>query len=220
MLICATVYYYSLNAKDTKIDDSLSATIKPDNHSIVDSALVDKPSVDSKDHKVDDNSPAKINADNSSKGDLTPVDTKIDPKQVYTLPTNTTDSKAKDDDKKQADRLQQFSWENTINLDQVLNTLKVNGLIPQIIHQSWKTTDLPPKFANWSETWKETHPGWVYLLWTDQDNRLLVERYYPHLLKFYDELPRNILRVDFVRFLYLDKLYFFFVKLVAAFMLI
>ena len=116
--------------------------------------------------------------------------------------------------------LQQFSWENTINLDQVLYTQKVNGLIPQIIHQSWKTTDLPPKFANWSETWKETHPGWVYLLWTDQDNRLLVERYYPHLLKFYDELPRNILRVDFVRFLYLDKLYFFFVKLVAAFMLI
>jgi hypothetical protein len=43
--------------------------------------------------------------------------------------------------------------------------------IPRIIHQTWKTADVPPRFAAWRESWARLHPGWQHRLWTDEDNR-------------------------------------------------
>jgi mannosyltransferase OCH1-like enzyme len=37
-----------------------------------------------------------------------------------------------------------------------------------------------------------------YVLWTDDDNRNLVERYYPDYLPTYDSLPKEIYRADMV----------------------
>ena len=34
--------------------------------------------------------------------------------------------------------------------------------IPRIIHQSWKTADVPSGFQPWQESWKRNHPGWEY----------------------------------------------------------
>ncbi|KAJ3070800.1 hypothetical protein HK102_006588, partial [Quaeritorhiza haematococci] len=77
--------------------------------------------------------------------------------------------------------------------------------IPPIIHQSWKTHELPLKFRAWSNTWKENHPHWEYRLWTDNDNRRLVEEHYPWFLPTFESFPHNIMRVDSVRVLYLHK---------------
>lgn len=73
----------------------------------------------------------------------------------------------------------------------------------KIIHQTWKTQDLPPNFKEWSNSWKKLHPQWEYKLWTDNDNRELVKSKYPWFLPVYDNLPLTINRVDVVRFLYL-----------------
>jgi len=81
--------------------------------------------------------------------------------------------------------------------------------IPHIIHQSWKTHNTSgldggaAHFPRWQKTWQDNHPTWTYRLWSDDENRELVRLHYPHLLEFYDAIPKPIMRVDFVRPLYL-----------------
>ena len=40
--------------------------------------------------------------------------------------------------------------------------------IPKIIHQTWKTKDLPQNYKKWSNSIKKMHPDWTYILWTDE----------------------------------------------------
>jgi len=75
--------------------------------------------------------------------------------------------------------------------------------IPSIIHQSWKTNDVPERYKRWIQSWKELHPSWKYILWTDRTNRKLVLRQFPWLIDIYDRLPVNIARADMARFLYM-----------------
>lgn len=75
--------------------------------------------------------------------------------------------------------------------------------IPKIIHQTWKTSDVPPRFQRYCDTWKRFHPAWEYKLWTDDSARKLVAGRFPHLLAKFDSYPFNIQRVDFARLLFL-----------------
>ncbi|KAG8830026.1 Chitin synthase, class 2 [Serendipita sp. 399] len=76
----------------------------------------------------------------------------------------------------------------------------------RIIHQSWKTRDLPPHFQKWSNDWRRIHgKGWTYVLWTDEDNRQLIQKYYPEYLETYNSLPREIYRADMIRNVYMHK---------------
>lgn len=52
---------------------------------------------------------------------------------------------------------------------------------------------------------REMHPAWEYKLWTDDENRDLVEKDYPWLLETYDAFPENIMRADTARVLYMHK---------------
>lgn len=72
-------------------------------------------------------------------------------------------------------------------------------MIPKIIHQTWKTKDIPEGWKKSKEQWISLHPGWEYMLWTDEDNRNLVIERFPDLLELYDSFPYNIQRCDFVR---------------------
>lgn len=75
--------------------------------------------------------------------------------------------------------------------------------IPKIIHQTWKTGDIPARFRRYSETWKRSLPDWEHRLWTDDSARELVARRFPGLLHKYDNYPFNIQRVDVARLLFL-----------------
>jgi hypothetical protein len=77
--------------------------------------------------------------------------------------------------------------------------------IVKIIHQSYKSRVLTGSFKTFNDIWKKTHPDYTHLLWTDDDNRLLVYKYYRWFLPTYDLLPRTIMRIDIVRCLYLHK---------------
>jgi hypothetical protein len=41
--------------------------------------------------------------------------------------------------------------------------------IPKIIHQIWLGSPVPKKFQDLMQTWKQKHPDWQYILWTDKD---------------------------------------------------
>lgn len=77
--------------------------------------------------------------------------------------------------------------------------------IPQIIHQTWKSTDVPKHFAMLAETWREHHPEWTYKLWTDKANRDFIGDYWPDFVTQYDSYSTAIQRVDAVRYLTLLK---------------
>lgn len=78
--------------------------------------------------------------------------------------------------------------------------------IPALIHQTWKEGTVPCQFLQWSDSWKQHHPNWEYMLWTDERNREFVRKHYPGFLDKYDAYPSDIQRVDAVRYLILYKM--------------
>lgn len=76
-------------------------------------------------------------------------------------------------------------------------------MIPKIIHQTWKDRDLPPYLSALQATWKEYHPDWEYVFWTDADNRNFLATHYPWFLPIYDGYSHSICRVDAIRYFWL-----------------
>lgn len=72
--------------------------------------------------------------------------------------------------------------------------------IPRVIHQTWRDGNLPPVLAGYRATWQRFHPDWEYRLWTDADNAEFIARHYPWFLPVYRAYPREIMRVDAVRY--------------------
>nr|WP_255498771.1 glycosyltransferase [Dysgonomonas sp. ZJ709] len=83
-----------------------------------------------------------------------------------------------------------------------------NMQIPKIIHQIWSGVDesLPKHFEILSETWKEHHPSWRYIVWNNQMMNLFVQEHYPLFWDVYSAFQYNIQRWDAIRYLILDKL--------------
>jgi hypothetical protein len=76
--------------------------------------------------------------------------------------------------------------------------------IPTLIHQTWKDSDVPPKWRKWADSWRLHHPDWGYRLWTDADNRAFLQEHYPWFLPVYDGYPEAIMRADAIRYFLLD----------------
>ena len=74
---------------------------------------------------------------------------------------------------------------------------------PKLFHQSWSGTELPAKFKHWSHTCRAIHADWEWVLWTDDDNVKLVEKYVPWFVDIYDYLPSEIYRADAMRNIYM-----------------
>ncbi len=72
--------------------------------------------------------------------------------------------------------------------------------IPKIIHQTWKTDDLPDDYSRYRKTVRRNHPDWQHRLWTDADNRQLIQDHYPWFLTTYDGYKHNIERADAIRY--------------------
>jgi mannosyltransferase OCH1-like enzyme len=79
-------------------------------------------------------------------------------------------------------------------------------MIPKLIHQTYKTRDIPRKWLKYQRKVQALHPGWTYTLWTDEDNLKFVANEYPTFLGVFTKLPRNIMRADVIRYLLLHRL--------------
>jgi mannosyltransferase OCH1-like enzyme len=73
-------------------------------------------------------------------------------------------------------------------------------IIPKIIHQTWKNEDIPEYLRNLVSSWKELHPGWRYILWTDEMNIDFIKKYFPDFLDQYNNYDFQIQKVDAVRY--------------------
>lgn len=74
--------------------------------------------------------------------------------------------------------------------------------IPRLLHQSWKSNDLPKRVQAWSRSCRLLNPDWEYVLWTDEDNRVLVERFATQFASTYEGLFSEIYRADAARLFY------------------
>jgi Glycosyltransferase sugar-binding region containing DXD motif len=77
--------------------------------------------------------------------------------------------------------------------------------VPRIIHQTYKSYDLPENFKRWREECKKLNPCWEFRLWTDEDNLELVKTSFPELLPTYAGYDANIKRIDAARYMMLYK---------------
>jgi mannosyltransferase OCH1-like enzyme len=75
-------------------------------------------------------------------------------------------------------------------------------MIPKIIHQMG-----PTSIINWHPIWEECQNSWKknfknfeYVFWNDENIRNLIKTNYPEILKYYDEFPYHIIRIDLSRF--------------------
>lgn len=73
-------------------------------------------------------------------------------------------------------------------------------MIPHLIHQTWKTKDIPTRFVYLRDTWIRHHPDWQYRLWTDADNRAFLAENYPAFLPIFDAYQTPICRADAIRY--------------------
>jgi len=73
--------------------------------------------------------------------------------------------------------------------------------IPHILHQTWRSAQLPRPFADWRAAWRNLHPHWQHRFYDDADIRCLIAGRAPWLLSTHDRLPRQIQRVDLFRYL-------------------
>ena len=73
------------------------------------------------------------------------------------------------------------------------------ALLPAVVHQTWKTTDIPEQWQAARQSCIDLHPGFQFRLWTDEDARALIARDLPELLPTYDSYLFNIQRADAIR---------------------
>src|SRR3981081_1827831 len=58
----------------------------------------------------------------------------------------------------------------------------MNNLIPQVLHQTWKTRELPAQLDLYRESWKRCHPNWQFPLYDDDGCRAFVRAHFPDFL--------------------------------------
>jgi len=75
----------------------------------------------------------------------------------------------------------------------------------KIIHQTWKTKDVPEEWKESQEKWKDLYPDYEYKLWTDEDNLNFIKNDYPEYLDMFLNYKYNIQRADVIRYFILQK---------------
>src|SRR4051812_27466191 len=76
-------------------------------------------------------------------------------------------------------------------------------MIPPIIHQTWRDSEIPRQFAAYAASWPRHHPGWTVRLWTDADLDALAAEHFPHLIEMFRAYPLPIMRADLGRYMVL-----------------
>jgi hypothetical protein len=74
-------------------------------------------------------------------------------------------------------------------------------MIPKIIHQTWKTDQIPCEWKAFAQSWRHHHPDWEYRLWSNTDGADFVEQFYPEFKETYIAYPYDIQRADAIRYL-------------------
>lgn len=79
--------------------------------------------------------------------------------------------------------------------------------IPKIIHQTGPSDKIKwhPMWFKCQESWLKHFPDYEYKFWNDEDIDNLVKDSYPEYWEMYSSFPNHIMKIDFVRFCFMDK---------------
>ncbi len=73
--------------------------------------------------------------------------------------------------------------------------------IPRIIHQTWKTKEVPVVYLDWVKSWLLNNDDWEYWFWTDRDMIWFMAERYPQFLDLFQNYPEIGHRVDAFRYM-------------------
>lgn len=73
--------------------------------------------------------------------------------------------------------------------------------VPKIIHQTWKTKEIPSHLRPMQESVIHNNPDFEYMFWTDEDIKRFITTNYPNILNFYNSYEYVIEQIDFARLL-------------------
>lgn len=79
----------------------------------------------------------------------------------------------------------------------------LNAPFPNIMHQTWRSFDLPAEFQRSRQTCIDRNPTFQHMLWTDQMNRHFLKTHYAWFLETFDGYNSNIKRADAIRYFYM-----------------
>jgi mannosyltransferase OCH1-like enzyme len=74
-------------------------------------------------------------------------------------------------------------------------------MIPRIIHQTWRTNELPHPLRDYCRSWRRSNPEADYRFYDDSACRAFVQSEFPEFSGTYEALPFPIQRADFFRYL-------------------
>lgn len=79
--------------------------------------------------------------------------------------------------------------------------------VPKILHQSWKTSDIPVQWKSAQQSCMNIHQaqGYEYKLWTDAAAEELILSKYPWFISTYRSYPHAIQRADSARYFILHQ---------------
>lgn len=78
-------------------------------------------------------------------------------------------------------------------------------MIPKIIHQTWKTKDIPDEWKDAVNSCKTINKDFKHILWTHETMDKFVKKNYPEFHKIYKSYKYDIQRCDAFRYLVLYK---------------
>jgi len=78
--------------------------------------------------------------------------------------------------------------------------------IPRLVHQLWKTEQVPPRWRGAVASVRKYHPGWEYRLWTDAAMDRHVRERHPDFYPIFAAFERQIMRVDVFRYVLMHDL--------------
>ncbi len=78
-------------------------------------------------------------------------------------------------------------------------------MILRIIHQTWRTYEVPECYRDWQASWQRLNPGYAYRLWTNGDIERLIAEDFPQWAPLFNSYAKNICRIDLARYLILKK---------------
>lgn len=77
-------------------------------------------------------------------------------------------------------------------------------LIPKIIHQTYKTNDIPEQWVKGRQKCIDLHPDYTYILWTDEMSDTFIKQEYPWFLDTFRSYEYPIERADAIRYFILS----------------
>lgn len=77
----------------------------------------------------------------------------------------------------------------------------MTGNIPKVLHQTWRTAELPTSFKAFRESWLNHHRGWQHQIYDDDRIHRIIRDRLPGWMPTFEALPLPIMRADFFRYL-------------------